>query len=162
MTEAADAHKQAVLGEVERAIDLTKDGRYSDALEIFEQLLPQLSSQDVNDKRVLSNSSSFYGLCVAMVRRRYAEAVQYCNLSLKSQFMDPEHLANLALVYLERNDRASAIENLHKGLRIQPKHPRINKILDDIGRRKPPPITFLSRSNPLNIWFGKRRKNPSK
>jgi hypothetical protein len=66
------------------------------------------------------------------------------------------------MVYLERNDRASAIEKLHAGLRIQPSNVRINKILDDIGRRKPPPITFLSRSNPLNIWFGKRRKNPSK
>jgi tetratricopeptide (TPR) repeat protein len=162
MTEAADGRKQEVLSEVERAVALTKEARYSEALEIFEQLLPQLSSQDVNEKRVLSNSSSFYGVCVAMVRRRYAEAVQYCNLSLKSQFMDPDHLANLALVYLERNDRASAIEKLHAGLRIQPSNVRINKILDDIGRRKPPPITFLSRSNPLNIWFGKRRKNPSK
>lgn len=162
MTDAADAQKQAVLDEVERAVELTREARYTEALEIFEQLLPQLSSQDVNEKRVLSNSSSFYGLCVAMVRRRYAEAVQYCNLSLKSQFMEPDHLANLALVYLERNDRADAIENLHKGLRIQPNHVRINKILDDIGRRQPPVITFLSRSNPLNVWLGKRRRSRSK
>lgn len=161
MTDAADAHKQAVLQEVERAIALTKEGRYSDALEIFEQLLPQLSSQDVSEKRFLSNASSFYGLCVAMVRRRYAEAVQYCNLSLKSQFMEPDHLANLALVYLERNDRADAIENLHAGLRIQPNHARINKILDEIGRRQPPVISFLSRNNPLNIWLGKRRRSKS-
>lgn len=161
MTDAADAHKQAVLQEVERAIALTKEGRYSDALEIFEQLLPQLSSQDVSEKRFLSNASSFYGLCVAMVRRRYAEAVQYCNLSLKSQFMEPDHLANLALVYLERNDRSDAIENLHAGLRIQPNHARINKILDEIGRRQPPVISFLSRNNPLNIWLGKRRRSTS-
>ena len=106
---------------------------------------------------MLSNASSFYGLCVAMIRRRYAEAVQYCNLSLKSQFMDPDHLANLALVYLERDDRADAIEKLHEGLRIQPSNPRINKILDDIGRRQPPVISFLSRNNPLNIWLGRRR-----
>jgi tetratricopeptide (TPR) repeat protein len=161
MSDAADTHKQAVLQDVERAVALTREGRYSDALEIFEQLLPQLSSQDVSEKRILSNASSFYGLCVAMVRRRYAEAVQYCNLSLKSQFMEPDHLANLALVYLERNDRADAIENLQAGLRIQPNHARINKILDEIGRRQPPVISFLSRNNPLNIWLGKRRRSKS-
>lgn len=161
MTDAADARKRAVLDRVEKAVALTREERYAEALEIFEELLPQLSSQDVNEKRVLSNSSSFYGLCVAMVRRRYAEAVQYCNLSLKSQFMDPDHLANLALVYLERNDRANAIEKLHAGLRIQPNHARINKTLDDIGRRKPPAISFLSRNNPLNVWLGKRRSRGS-
>ena len=96
-----------------------------------------------------------------MVRRHYAEAVQYCNLSLKSQFMDPDHLANLALVYLERSDRASAIENLHAGLRIQPNNPRIREILNDIGTRRPPVIPFLSRSNPLNVWLGRRRASKS-
>jgi len=75
--------------------------------------------------------------------------------------MDPDHRANLALVYLERSDRASAIENLHAGLRIQPNNARINEILNDIGRRKPPAISFLSRDNPLNVWLGRRRANKS-
>ena len=157
MTDAAGSGKQAILEQIDKAVQLTRESRYEDALEVFERLLPQLSSQDVTEKRVLSNASSFYGLCVAMVRRRYAEAVQYCNLSLKSQFMDPDHLANLALVYLERDDRADAIEKLHEGLRIQPSNTRINKILDDIGRRQTPVISFLSRNNPLNVWLGKRR-----
>lgn len=162
MAETTDSAKQTALDEIERAIALTKDERYAEALEIFEEVLPQLSSQDVTEKRVLSNSSSFYGLCVAMVRRRYAEAVQYCNLSLKSQFMDPDHLANLALVYLERNDRADAIENLHAGLRLQPSNARINKILDTIGRRRPPVLRFLSRNNPINVWLGRRRGSTSR
>ena len=161
MSGTADSEKHAAVERIEKAIELTKDERYAEALDIFEEVLPQLSSQDVNEKRVLSNSSSFYGLCVAMVRRRYAEAVQYCNLSLKSQFMDPDHLANLALVYLERNDRADAIENLHAGLRLQPNNQRINQILDSIGRRKPPVIPFLSRNNPINVWLGRRRSSGS-
>jgi len=157
MIEAGDSQKKPAHLEIERAVELTKQRRYTEALAIFEKHLPQLSSHDVADKRVLTSSSSFYGLCVAMVRRRYAEAIQYCNLSLKSQFVEPDHRANLALVYLERNDRASAIENLHAGLRIQPNNPRIHAILDDIGRRRKPVISFLARNNPLNVWLGRRR-----
>lgn len=159
MIDAAAPQKKVAHKEIDKAVELTKQKRYAEALAIFEKQLPQLSTHDVVDKRVLTGSSSFYGLCVAMVQRHYSEAVQYCNLSVKSQFMDPDHRANLALVYLERSDRASAIENLHAGLRIQPNHARINEILNDIGRRKPPPISFLSRDNPLNVWLGRRRAN---
>ena len=157
MIDPAEPQKKVAHTEIERAVELTKQKRYAEALAIFEKHLPQLSTHDVTDKRVLTNSSSFYGLCVAMVRRHYSQAVQYCNLSLKSQFMDPDHRANIALVYLERSDRASAIENLHAGLRIQPNNARINEILNDIGRRHPPVIRFLSRDNPLNVWLGRRR-----
>jgi tetratricopeptide (TPR) repeat protein len=161
MIDPAEPRKKVAHTEIERAVELTRQKRYAEALAIFEQHLPQLSTHDAVDKRVLTNSSSFYGLCVAMVRRQYSQAVQYCNLSLKSQFMDPEHRANIALVYLERSDRASAIENLHAGLRMQPNNARINEILSDIGRRKPPVITFLSRDNPLNVWLGRRRDGKS-
>ncbi len=161
MIDPAEPQKKVAHMEIERAVELTRNKRYAEALAIFEKQLPQLSTHDVTDKRVLTNSSSFYGLCVAMVRRHYSQAVQYCNLSLKSQFMEPDHRANIALVYLERSDRASAIENLHAGLRIQPNNARINEILNDIGRRKQPAISFLSRDNPLNVWLGRRRANKS-
>jgi len=161
MIDPAEPQKKVAHTEIERAVELTKQKRYAEALAIFEKHLPQLSTHDVTDKRVLTNSSSFYGLCVAMVRRHYSQAVQYCNLSLKSQFMDPDHRANIALVFLERSDRASAIENLHAGLRIQPNNARINEILNDIGRRHPPVIRFLSRDNPLNVWLGRRRAQKS-
>jgi tetratricopeptide (TPR) repeat protein len=162
MTDAgAPYQKKPAYDQIDKAVELTRQRRYAEALAIFEKILPQLSSHDVSDKRVLTGSSSFYGLCVAMVRRHYAEAVQYCNLSLKSQFMDPDHRTNLALVYLERSDRASAIENLHAGLRIQPNNPRIHEILNDIGTRRPPVLGFLSRNNPLNVWLGRRRTHKS-
>lgn len=161
MIDPAEPQKKVAHTEIERAVELTRQKRFAEALAIFEQQLPQLSTHDVTDKRVLTNSSSFYGLCVAMVRRHYSQAVQYCNLSLKSQFMDPDHRANIALVYLERSDRASAIENLHAGLRIQPNNARINEILNEIGRRQPPVIRFLSRANPLNVWLGRRRTQKS-
>lgn len=138
------------------AVRLTRDDRFEEALEQFESTLPKLTGGDLSDKRVAAGAFSYYGVCVAMVRRRYAEAVEYCNVSLRSNSLDPEHKANLALVYLERNDRAKAVEILSSGLRLDPSNRSLNLVLDQIGRRGKPPIPFLSRSNPLNVWLGKR------
>lgn len=147
---------------IRHAVELTREHEYEQALGIFEQHLSQLTAGDLNDKRVAASAFSFYGLCVAMVKRRYADAVKYCNVSLKANFMDPEHRANLALVYLERNERKKAVETLNAGLRLQPDNTVINHILDRIGRRQQPVIAFLSRDNPLNIWLGRRRGAPQR
>lgn len=149
--------KRALHDRIGTAVELTKEQKYAEALEIFEECLPRLSSHDERDKPVLSRSSSFYGVCVAVINRRYAEAAKYCNLSIKSQFMDPDHHTNLGLVHLERDDRGGAIEQFHAGLRIQPKNVRIHKILNSIGRRKAPVLSFLARDNPINVWLGRRR-----
>jgi len=156
MTEGLD-DKRSLYDQIATAVELTKEGKYDGAMELFEQCLPRLSSHDVSDKPVLSRSSSFYGVCVAVVNRRYAEAVKYCNISLKSQFMDPDHHTNLGLVFLERDDRGSAIEQFHAGLRIQPQNARIHRILNAIGRRRAPVLPFLARNNPINVWLGRRR-----
>ncbi len=145
---------------VKEAIQLTRDEQYETALQIFEQDLPPLANGGISEKRLAASAFSFFGLCVAMVNRKYAQAVEYCNVSLKSNFLDPDHRYNLALVYLERNDRKKAIETLNAGLRLSPNNTQINVILDKIGRRRPPVLSFLSRDNPLNIWLGKMRNNP--
>jgi hypothetical protein len=76
--------------------------------------------------------------------------------------MEPNHRFNLAMIYLERDDRQSAVETLGAGLRLNPRDRRINKLLSEIGRRRPPVISFLPRSNPVNKYLGillRRRKN---
>ena len=63
-----------------------------------------------------------------MVKHKYADAIKYCNVSVKANFLEPEHRINLALVYLERDDRKNAVQNLEAGLRLQPSNKRIHKI----------------------------------
>ncbi|MCG6950263.1 MAG: hypothetical protein LJE93_15220 [Acidobacteria bacterium] len=143
---------------IQEAVSWTRSEEYEEAIDVFEEYLPVLSADgDLQDKRFAAAAFSYYGLCVAMVRRRYAEAIKYCNISVKANFMDPEHRTNLALVYLERDDRKNAVKNLEAGLRLQPSNKRIHKIFADIGRRKQVMFTFLSRNNPLNVWIGKLR-----
>ncbi len=143
--------------EVFQAIELTKSASYEEAIGVFEKHLDRLAGGTIGDKRVSAAAFSYYGLCVAMVRRRYAEAVKYCQISLRTNPLDPQHRANLALVYMERNDRAKAVETLNSGLRLDGRNRRIHGILDELGRRRPPVIPFLSRNNSLNIWLGKKR-----
>ncbi len=143
---------------IQEAVSWTRSEEYEEAIDVFEEYLPVLSADgDLQDKRFAAAAFSYYGLCVAMVRRKYAEAIKYCNISVKANFMDPEHRINLALVYLERDDRKNAVKNLEAGLRLQPSNKRIHKIFGDIGRRKQVMFTFLSRNNPLNVWIGKLR-----
>jgi tetratricopeptide (TPR) repeat protein len=144
---------------VEQAIDLTRKERFGQALELFEEHIPRLTSGTIPDKRVSVIAFSFYGLCLAKERRRYAEAVEYCNISLKYHMLDPEHRYNLAVVFLERNERAKAVETLNSGLQLRPDDTKIHSVFDQIGRRRPPVIPFLPRSNPVNIWLGKKLRS---
>lgn len=149
----------AMRDEVQEAVSMTRNERYEEAIEVFERHLPVLSSQgDLQDKRFAAAACSYYGLCLAMVKHRYAEALKYCNISIKANFMEPEHRINVALVYLERDDRKNAVENLEAGLRLQPSNKRIHRIFSRIGRRKPVTFTFLSRRNPINVFFGRLRE----
>ncbi len=150
----------AMREKVQEAVSWTRSERFDDAIDVFEKYLPKLSADgDLQDKRFAAAAFSYYGLCVAMVKHKYAEALKYCNISVKANFMDPEHRINLAMVYLERDDRKNAVRNLEAGLRLQPSNKRVQQIFAEIGRRKPVTFSFLSRRNPINVWLGRLRKS---
>jgi tetratricopeptide (TPR) repeat protein len=153
---ATDADVNAVEDRIRRAVSLTREEKYEDALEIFEKSLAAVDGGSVQQKRLAATAFSFYGVCMAKVQRRYGQAVQCCQISLKHNFLDPEHHHNLALVYLERGDRRHAVETLNAGLRLDGRNRRLNRLYDEIGRRRSPVIPFLSRNNALNIWLGKK------
>lgn len=141
---------------IREAMEEAREERYEEALTLFEEHLPTLTGGTLTDKRAAVGAMSFYGLCLAKVRRRYADGVKYCNISIRSNMFEPEHRYNLAVVYLERGDRRNAVETLNAGLRLRPSHTRINDVFDEIGRRRPPVLSFLSRDNPINVWLGKK------
>ena len=150
----------AMREKVQEAVSWTRSERFDDAIDVFEKYLPKLSADgDLQDKRFAAAAFSYYGLCVAMVKHKYAEALKYCNISVKANFMDPEHRINLAMVYLERDDRKNAVRNLEAGLRLQPSNKRVQQIFAEIGRRKPVTFVFLSRRNPINVWLGRLRES---
>ncbi len=156
MSDASPDNSQAQ-NAVAEAVQLTRQSKTSEALPIFESFLEPLSGGTIGDRRVAAGAFSYYGYCVAKVRRKYADGVKYCNISLRANPLDPDHRANLAMVYLERDDRAKAVETLNAGLRLDRRNKRLHLILESIGRRQTPVVPFLSRNNPVNVWLGKRR-----
>ncbi len=149
----------AMREKVQEAVSWTRSERFDDAIDVFEKYLPKLSADgDLQDKRFAAAAFSYYGLCIAMVKHKYAEALKFCNISVKANFMDPEHRINLAMVYLERDDRKNAVRNLEASLRLQPSNKHVQQIFAEIGRRKPVTFSFLSRHNPINVWLGRLRE----
>lgn len=142
---------------VMEAIEDCRSMNLEDALPVFEQNLHALSTGTMGDRRIAASAFSYYGICMAKIRRKFTDAVKYCNISIRANPLDPDHRANLALVYLERNNRSKALGAISAGLRLDRQHRRLIRLRDSIGRRKNPVLPFLSRDNPVNIWLGKWR-----
>lgn len=100
---------------------------------------------------------SFYGLCIALVQKKFKPAVDLCKKAIELQFYHGEHYANLARVYLAAEHRKKAISTVHKGLKVVPEDENLIQLRRELGVRRPPPIPFLSRDNPLNVVLGRNR-----
>lgn len=142
---------------VTEAALLTRVEEFDDAVKIFEDHLPQLSAGLDQDKIIAASVFSYYGLCIAALRKQYSDGIKYCQLSLKVQSSNPEHYENMAKIHLLGRARGRAVDALFDGLSYDPNNKAINKILDGIGRRREPVISFLPRDNVLNVYFGKKR-----
>ena len=136
---------------------LTRVEEYDDAVKKFEANLPHLSSGTDKDKIIAAGVFSYYGLCIAALRKQYSDGIKYCKLSLKVQSNNPEHYENQAKIHLLARARGRAVDALFDGLSYDPDNKPINRILDGIGRRREPVISFLPRGNVLNVYFGKKR-----
>ncbi len=152
---ANETDEQRLLERTHEAVRLTRAGSCDEALNLFEQTIPTLLAGTLIEKRAAAAALSYYGVCLAKVRHRYREAVEYCEVSLKHSLVDPEHRLNLALIYLERDDRSRAVRALKAGLKVQPDHVGIHRLFDQIGRRGSPVLPFLSRDNGVNVVLGK-------
>jgi len=136
---------------------LTRVEEFDDAVKIFESNLPHLSAGTDKDKIIAAGVLSYYGLCIAALRKQYSEGIRYCQLSLTVQSSNPEHYENKAKIHILARARGRAVDSLFEGLSHDPDNEPINKILDGIGRRREPVISFLPRDHVLNVYFGRKR-----
>lgn len=157
MTEPKTLPQEDLEKLVTEAALLTRVEEYEDAVKLFEAHLPQLSGGSDDDKRIAAGVFSYYGLCIAALRKQYSDGIKYCELSLKVQPGNPEHYENRAKIHLLARSRSRAVEALFEGLSYDPENKPINRILDQIGRRRDPVIGFLPRNNFLNVYLGKKR-----
>jgi tetratricopeptide (TPR) repeat protein len=100
---------------------------------------------------------SYYGLGLALVDRRFDEALELCRSAAKEEFFNPELYYNLARVHLAFGFKAEAIRYLRRGLMIDPGNAEMADELQRLGMRLRPVLGFLPRRHPVNRMLGRVR-----
>lgn len=96
---------------------------------------------------------SAYALCVAEVKGNFKGSASICHEAIKKEPKNPEHYFRQGRILLMAGRKKDAIWVLRMGLRYG-KHRGIIDTLGAMGIRRPPPIQFLPRNNPLNKYLG--------
>ena len=146
-----------ILKRIDEAVELTKEEEYPRALTIFldvyggeEPPSPMLSSKT-------ATGLSYFGLCLALVQKKFKPAIDLCKRAIELQFYNVDHYANLARVYVAAGNRKKALETVEQGLKPHPEDEALLKVRQQLGVRAKPPVPFLVRAHPINVTLGQAR-----
>src|SRR5437763_13933097 len=108
--------------QIDEAVSLTKHEEYLAALTEFLDIYggedppsPMLSAKT-------ATGLSFFGLCLALVQKKFKSAIELCKRAIELQFYNGDHYANLARVYTAAGNRKKALETVESGLKLLPEH----------------------------------------
>jgi tetratricopeptide (TPR) repeat protein len=136
-------------------LEALRAGRRREAMALFEAAL-ELEKR-VGVERPQPRYMSWYGLCVALELRDVREGLRYCREAVLHESYNPDLHANLGQVLLAAGRRRDAFLALARGLRLEPGHRGILAEMRRMGLRRRPPLPFLSRRNPINVFLGRLR-----
>ena len=142
--------------QIEEAIEATKEEDFLRGLNLFydaygtEELPPIQTGKS-------AQGLSFFGVCVALVKKQYKHAIDLCRRSIDLEFYNVDHYANLGRVYLAAGNRKKAVETIEAGLRMNANHGGLLAVRRMLGVRARPSVPFLERSNPINVSLGQAR-----
>jgi len=146
-----------ILSRIDEAVALTKEEEYLRALTLFldvyggeEPPSPMLSSKT-------ATGLSYFGLCLALVQKKYKPAIDLCKRALELEFYNGDHYINLMKVYVAAGNRKKALETIESGLKLHPDDETLLQARRSLGMRARPAVPFLGRSNPINVSLGQAR-----
>ena len=142
--------------QLREAIDETMAEEYLKALTLFHEYY---STDDIASisSTIAATGLSYYGLCVAMIEKKYKAAIDLCRRAIELQFYNGDHYANLSRVYLAAGHRKKALETVEAGLKLDPDHEGLLAARHLVGVRAKPAVPFLDRANPINVTLGQSR-----
>ncbi len=123
-------------------------------------LLLQANDLYPNDPVILS----YFGWLRAVVDSKHRSSVAACRKAfVVFKSTNPRNMGrvypilylNLGRALLAAGKRKEAVEHFHNGLKHDQGNSELKQEMRRIGIRKKPPISFLSRSNPINKYVGK-------
>ncbi|HBG07476.1 MAG: hypothetical protein A2075_11905 [Geobacteraceae bacterium GWC2_58_44] len=128
-----------------RALEALAAGETTSALALLERAL-----------KLVDNPSwhSYLGYCIAKERGQVRKGTELCIASLTLEPENPDHYLNLAKVHVIAAQKSEALSVLRQGMSVGG-NPEILALLELLGTRKPPVLSFLSRDNIMNKVLGK-------
>jgi tetratricopeptide (TPR) repeat protein len=133
----------------------------ADARELLDQGEAESAMQKLrpvfDEDRAHAQVRSYYGLTLGLARRRYQEALDLCQSAVKQEFFNPELYVNVARLNLAFGFKAESLRYLRRARMIDPGNAAINRMLDELGPRATPVLSFLPRRHLVNRWLGNAR-----
>ena len=142
---------------IDEAVMLTKAEEYLQALTAFMEIYGGEDPPSVLMSAKTATGLSFFGLCLALVQRKFKPAIELCKRALELQFYNGDHYANLSRVYTAAGNRKKALETVEAGLKLLPEHESLLAARQALGVRSRPAVPFLDRSHPINVTLGQAR-----
>jgi len=134
-----------LLKRIDRAVVMTDDGQYLEALTEFLDIYGTTDAPPLNSAKA------------AIVQKKYRAASDLCKRAIDLEFYNGDHYANYARVYLLIGNRKKALETVEGGLKIAPENENLAKVRRELGVRSRPAVPFLDRSHPINVSLGQVR-----
>jgi tetratricopeptide (TPR) repeat protein len=146
----------SLLRRIDQAVLLTDHGQYLQALTEFLDIYGTEDSPPLNSAKAAAGLS-YFGLCLALVQKKYKAAAELCKRAIDLEFYNGDHYANYARVYLLIGNRRKALETVETGMKIAPENDQLKKVRLELGVRSRPALPFLDRSHPINVSLGQAR-----
>ena len=143
---------------IDQAVMLTRNEEYLAALTEFMDIYGGEDPPSLLMTTKTATGLSWFGLCLALVQKKFKPAIDLCKRAIELQFYSADHHANLARVYLAAGNRKKALESVESGLKIHPEDDYLLSVRKSLGVRARPAVPFLDRSNPINVSLGKARR----
>ena len=141
--------EDSALAEFKLGIKLLRIGQSAESFEHFRH------AAELEQKNPIY--LSFLGVSVARGQRKWAPAVELCEMALSLRRNEVQLYLNLAEVYVSAGRRDDAVEVLDKGLIYFRVDARIKRARANLGKRCSPVLPFLERGHFLNRSLGKLR-----
>ena len=135
------------------AIERCRRGAWKDGV----ATLARIAEQDERQGALPALVYSYLGYGIALLQQRRQEGIKLCQHAVKLEFYQAENYVNLARTLLLAGQRRNAVRAVADGLKIEPDNPQLLALRGEVGVRKRPVLSFLNRSNPLNLLLGRLR-----
>jgi hypothetical protein len=119
--------------------------------------LARIAEQETRPGALPALVYSYLGYGIALRQQRLSEGLKLCQHAVKMEFYQAENFLNLARTLVLGGHRRAAVRALADGLKVEPDNEQLLELQHELGRRKRPVLSFLSRSNPINSLLGRIR-----